>query len=144
MKQRVFVLFVGVLFAFFSCSSAEVKIKVLDKSYDFGVVYVNYSQSYDFVLENKTSKAIAIQNLQIDGSQEFFVATGGAGSMIQPKEMHFVKVMFEPVDKGFEQAIMIIVHDASSKPIEIELMGTGETKPEFDVVPTQYLSLIHI
>ena len=137
MKHKVFMLLVGALLLF-SCSSATVKVKLAEKEYDFGIVFVNFNQTHDFILENKTSKEIAIDSATIFGSNEFIIVSGGIGSIMMPKSNHVITVKFEPVNKGYEQATLVIMHSESSKELAIELEATGETKPEFDIDLTSY------
>ncbi len=135
--RRFFIFSLGIaLFVLLSCSGdAGPKVNVSVGEWDFGVVYVNYSLTNDFILENKTNEEVEILIVTIFGSNEFIVTAGGVGTKIAPKDISVLTVMFEPVNKGYEEATLTIIHSASTKEIVIDLEATGETKPEFSINP---------
>ncbi len=137
-KCTCLIVFVG-LFLMISCSSESKTLKVTPTKLDFGDVNLGEKFDIEVTLKNKFGKDVTISNLDISGSADYMIISGGTVpfSLINNDEHKFT-IAFEPSTGGQITATLIITHDASVKTKEVEIKGVGVPVARIELSDTTF------
>ncbi|MCD4658394.1 MAG: choice-of-anchor D domain-containing protein, partial [Planctomycetes bacterium] len=123
----------------FSCSSENKTLKASPSSLDFEQVNIGDSVNLQIVLKNKYGKDLIISNINLAGSTDFSIVTGANVPINLLKNTeHILEIKFEPTSAGLLYSLLTIVHDASTKPKEIDLDGEGIPVPRMSLSDMSY------
>ena len=123
----------------FSCSSEDKTLKISPSSLKFGTTNIGDSESLQLTLKNKYGKDIKITNITLNGSGDFTIVQGGNVPINLLKNAeHVIEIKFEPTSAGILASLMTIVHDAATKPKEVDLKGEGIPVPRMDISDKSY------
>ena len=108
------------------CSSESKELSISPSSLNFEDVNLGDFMDIDVVLKNKYGKDLVITTFSVTGSNDFAIISGGSVPLNLLKgASHNLTVRFEPNSTGVLGGLISILHDASAKPVEIELTGNG-------------------
>ncbi len=126
-------------FVVFGCSSDTKTLKLSPTSLKFGDVNIGDIISLDVTLTNKYGKLILISAISISGSNDYTITAGNTLPInLVNNATHTVTVTFEPTTGGQLVGLLSILHDASTKPKDINLTGNGIPVPRIKLTPTTY------
>ncbi len=126
-------------FMVFGCSSDDKTLKITPSKLDFGSVNLGDTFDIEVTLKNKYGKDVTITNLDISGSADFIITSGGTipFNLINNDEHKFT-IMFKPSVGGQITATLFITHDASSKTKDVEMKGVGVPVARIDLSDTTF------
>ncbi len=124
---------------FVGCSSESKTLKLTPSKLDFGTVNIGDDFSIDVVLKNKYDKTMIISNISITGSNDYVITAGGTMPINLDKNAeHTLSILFVPTSAGTINGLLSIIHDASTKVKEVDLIGVGLPVPRIVLSDTTF------
>lgn len=110
------------------------EIEVAPGSKDFGSVLTGSHISQAFVLSNLAISRLSISSVQITGSSDFSITSGGGAFHLFENETRNIVVKFAPVSVGALSGTLVIhSNDPDEGTLNIPLSGTGVGHPDIAV-----------
>ena len=126
--------FFTVLILSFGCSSDSETLKLSPSKLDFGSIYIGDTLKIDVELKNKYGKQILITNIVLSGSNNYVITAGANIPLsLDNGATHILSIVFTPTADAPINGLLSIIHDASTKTKEAELIGIGVAVPRIDV-----------
>ena len=124
---------------FVGCSSESKSLKVTPGKLDFGDVNLGDTFDVEVTLKNKYGKDVTISTMDIIGSSDYSITSGGTLPITLLKnDEHKLTITFIPTSGGLITATLSIFHDASSNSKDIELKGVGVPVARISLSDTTY------
>jgi hypothetical protein len=109
-------------------------IEVSPSPVDFGGVQEGcMSDPREVLIKNRGTGAVLASNAEVQGIREANVVMSGLPRTLQPGEQASVFLVYAPQDVGTDRGRLIIQHQPSMMPAEIELIGVGLPSMVVDV-----------
>ncbi|MCD4656952.1 MAG: choice-of-anchor D domain-containing protein [Planctomycetes bacterium] len=129
----------AVSFMVLGCSSESKTLKLTPSKLDFGTVNIGDTFTIDVVLKNKYGKDILISNITISGSNNYAITAGGTLPInLYNNAEHTLSIMLTPITAGPIIGLLSIIHDASTKVKEADLVGVGLAVPRIMLSDTAF------
>ena len=132
-------LFCALLFSVLGCSSESKMLKVSPAKLDFGDVNLGDTIDIEVTLKNKYGKDVTIMNMDIIGSIDYIISSGGTVPFhLIKNDEHKLTITFAPSITGQITAMLIITHDASTRTKDVDIKGVGVPVARIELSDTAF------
>ena len=139
MKTRRLLKLVLIVFLFAGCSSETKGLKISPSKIDFGNINIGEFVDVEVEIINKFGKDVFISDISIIGNSDFDIVSGGATPInLIKNEISKLTIKFTPTTNILANAILNIVHDATTKPKTIDIQGMGVKVARIDLQTTNF------
>ncbi len=134
----------AILFLFaLSCDSVENKVKIYLSAdqIDFGMIFINTTDTRNITFTNNSKKDVTIANASITGTNagDFTIISGWTGSpiVVSGEQTQLFGIEFHPTTTGAKAATLEVEHDDTSisSPLTAELEGNCVVDTTVSVTP---------
>ena len=133
MMKHLFCCFLLLAFTGYRAYCQVQDIDVAPVNHDFGEVAVNESFEHSFAVSNEgTEESLVVFSTSLAGenSDEFRIANGGGGFVLNPGAIRLVTIQFNPRTTGIKTAILRFDNnDPNENPFDVTLTGQGKGIP---------------
>ncbi|MCD4658312.1 MAG: choice-of-anchor D domain-containing protein [Planctomycetes bacterium] len=123
----------------FNCTGETKSLNAIPNKVSFGKINIGDTITLDVVLKNKYGKDITILAMQYSGDSDFIIVAGQTTPLVLGNnDEHTITVQFAPSSAGAKNGMIMISHDASTKPKELSITGEGVPVPRINLPVTDY------